>query len=229
MPLRLFEKTGLQVFLVRLRLVWTLSLPFLVRGALPSIESGRLSPALLAAWLLFGLSLHILPAPARRPQHEVMRLVDEFAPIISKTAAAGILFVLIGSLVFDDEKLVQLLPAITHLAFAFIFGSSLFTARPLIQKFAEAFHQDLNQAEKQHCRRFTLIWTLFFLLNAGVVVFLTEAGNLNWWTFYTGVGGYLAAGALGLFEYILRKYRFGRLTERPYDQLLRWLFESRDS
>jgi len=202
-----------------LRVMWTLALPFVIQYCL---AKQRLAP--LVPFLLVGAALSLLMLKSRPAQTELQRVVSGFGPMLAASMGLGVLFVLCGLYFRDNADFALVLPALNNVAFLLVFAGSLVVRRPLVERFARLFHADLTAEEVVYCYKVTWLWMLFFLINITVILLLAEFGPLSWWTIYTGVLGYLVAGAVGLGEYVVRKYRFGRFTDRFHDRLLqRWL------
>ena len=55
-----------------------------------------------------------------------------------------------------------------------------------------------------YMRRLTMIWTVFFALNACIAAWLAWQGSLAEWTLYNGCISYLLIGLLVVVEYLYR-------------------------
>ncbi len=202
-----------------LRVMWTLALPFVIQYCLLKQQLAPLVP-----FLLVGAILSLFMLKTRPPQTELARLVSGFGPMLAASMSLGVLFVLGGLYFRGSAEWALILPALNNVAFLLVFAGSLIVKRPLVERFARLFHADITPEEVAYCHKVTWAWVLFFVANITVILLLAEFGPLSWWTVYTGVLGYVAAGALGVGEYIIRKHRFGRFTDRFHDRVLqRWL------
>jgi len=202
-----------------LRVMWTLALPFVIQY---SLFKQRLAP--LVPFLLVGAILSLFMLKAQPAQTELQRLVSGFGPMLAASMCLGVIFALAGLYFHGSADWALILPALNNVAFLVVFAGSLVVKRPLVERFARLFHADLTPEEVIYCHKVTWAWVFFFLANITIILLLAEFGPLSWWTVYTGVLGYVAAGVLAVSEYIIRKYRFGRFTDRFYDRLLRrWL------
>lgn len=201
------------------RVLWTLALPFLVQYCLTTEQLGPLIP-----FLLTGAALLLLMLRSGPPKTELERLTNGFGPLLAGSMSLGIAFVLVGVYLEGSGELALLLPALNNFAFLVVFAGSLAIKRPLVERFARLFHPDLSPEEVRYCSNVTWLWVWFFILNISIITLLAACGPLMWWTLYTGALSYVAAGALGLGEYVVRKKRFGRFTDRLHDRILRrWL------
>jgi uncharacterized membrane protein len=204
------------------RVIWTLALPFVVQHCL---TTNQLAP--MGFFLALGAVLLLFMLRAGPPQTDLERLTHGFGPMLVGSMTLGIIFVLGGLYLKGNGQLALALPALNNLAFLLVFAGSLAIKRPIIQRFARLFHPDLSEPELVYCTHVTWLWSGFFLLNIIVTLSLAIWAPLHWWTLYTGAASYLIAGTLGLGEYVVRKKRFGRFTNRPHDKLLRRLLGER--
>jgi len=205
-----------------LRVIWTLALPFVVQHCL---SSDQLAP--LAAFLAVGAVIMLLMLRSGPPENDLQRVAKGFGPMLASSMSLGIVFVLIGLYLRQSGQFALVLPALNNLAFLVVFAGSLLLRKPIVERFARLFHPDLSQEEERYCTRVTWMWVVFFALNIAITLSLAVWGTLTLWTIHTGAVGYLAAGALGVIEYVVRKKKFGRFTERPHDRLLRRLLGAR--
>lgn len=203
----------------KVRVAWTLLLPFVVHYCL---KTNQLTP--LSVFLGVGAVLLVFMLRSGPPKTELERLVSGFGPMLAGSMCIGILFVLIGLAFNGSAQLALALPALNNLAFLLVFAGSLALKRPIVQRFAQLFHTDLSPEELRYCTNVTWLWVGYFVLNITITLGLAVWGNLTLWTIHTGAVSYIAAGLLGISEYVVRKKKFGRFTERPHDRLLRrWL------
>ncbi len=140
--------------------------------------------------------------------------------------AAAVVVALItvaGSL--ESMRALLFVPVAVNASFLVGFGHTLLSGPPLIERLARLQHPDLTTAEARWCRHWTVAWCCFFALNIGVAAMLASTGRLAWWTIYNGLISYVLMGLLFSAEYVLRKYRFRRMTKRPWDRLLQITFD----
>lgn len=207
----------------KVRVVWTLLLPFVVHYCLKTQE---LLP--LSIFLGVGAVFLIFMLRSGPPKTELERLINGFGPMLASSMCLGILFVFVGLAFGGSGRLALALPALSNLAFLLVFAGSLALKKPIVQRFARLFHPDLSPQELSYCTGVTWLWVAFFTINIAITLALAALGNLTLWTIHTGAVSYIIAGLLGVGEYIVRKKRFGRFTERPHDRLLRKLLNSGD-
>jgi len=167
-----------------------------------------------SAWLLILLGL--LHTAYR--SHELRRFAWRSALALPLCAAA---------LWLDDRRYMLAVPVLVNAALFSTFFGSLWSERPLVERFARMQVKDLSPAELAYCRSVTKLWCVFFVLNAATAGGLAIVGRLDLWTLYTGLISYILVGIVGASEYTVRKYRFGRYGDGLHDRILRSLLPTR--
>lgn len=127
---------------------------------------------------------------------------------------------------FANEVALRLMPVMLNLGMLMFFGSTLSTT-PIIERFARMFDPDLTPAQAAHCRQFTVIWCVFFAINA-VVAFGLCWAPVSIWALYTGPLNYGMMGLLFAAEFLMRRYRFGKYSDKFYDRVLSRMIPRRD-
>lgn len=120
----------------------------------------------------------------------------------------------------DDPRGIYWVPAVWNGGFALVFGGSLLSGPPTIERFARLIDPDLQPEEQAWCRRWTQVWTAWFLLNIGVVSALALVADRSLWAAWCGGVVYLGMALLFSLEYVLRKARFGRFRDHFADRAL---------
>lgn len=126
----------------------------------------------------------------------------------------------------DDPRFVLAMPVLVNLVLLFTFGETLRSGQmPIIERFARMQEKDLSEAKQAHCRRWTGIWCVFFVANAGTALALGLVAPLSWWATYTGGIAYGLMGLMFAGEYVLRKAKFRDDPPRsPLDRLMTRVF-----
>jgi uncharacterized membrane protein len=169
-----------------------------------------------AAWLLLALAiLHTIWRSRER-----RRLAWGSALAVPLCASA---------LWLDDQRYVLAMPVFMNGALFASFFASLRSETPLVERFARLRVQDLSAAEVRYCRSVTKLWCGFFVINGASAGALALFGSLQAWTLYTGLISYVLMAALGVSEYSVRKYRFGRYGSGLHDRVLRALLPARST
>lgn len=142
------------------------------------------------ALALIGLRVATLRSPAGR----VWRV-----PLLS---AAGIIAALAA---LDTPLAVKAYPAAVSLAAATVFAATLIYPPSLIERFARLREPDLPPAAQSYCRKVTIIWTVWLVLNTIIAAALSLPGYDEAWALWTGLVAYLVMGALFTGEIVVRR------------------------
>ena len=94
---------------------------------------------------------------------------------------------------------------------------------------ARLHHTTLPPGAIPYCRLITILWSLFFALNALFILWLAVAASLATWALYTGLLAYLVAGTLFATEKTYRAWRFRHYGQGVADAILRRIFPPRMS
>jgi uncharacterized membrane protein len=121
-------------------------------------------------------------------------------------------------LLTDSSLVLKLYPALADLVYVTIFGTSLYIPPPLVFYFIEIFdkifNKSLNKSIKgkltpkqveQYCRRATIAWCLFFVLDAMIAIFTVFWTSEFIWGLYNGGISYVAMGLLLVGEFVMLK------------------------
>lgn len=168
-----------------------------------AIEGGD---ARRAALLLFAIYLPIALARfiwGRRARLGAITLI----PLIP-LGAIGLSYLL------SEEGLLLAAPTLINLGLLLAFGGTLFTERPMIERFARLVDPGLSEPRQRWCALWTWIWCAFFALNGIAAGLLALLDDRIYWTAYTSMISYLLMGLLFGGEVALRYLRFGSLRER---------------
>lgn len=140
----------------------------------------------------------------------VVRVLGRGGPTTRPPVIVALLFVLaVLALALRQAGWVLMAPVVINIGLALSFGATLFSERPMIERFARLQHPDLSAAEVSWCRAWTIAWLVYFLVNVVVVSLLAAMAPVGWWTVYTGGIAYALMGLLFATEFVARKLRFG--------------------
>jgi uncharacterized membrane protein len=134
---------------------------------------------------------------------------------------------LAAAAVWNSPTSLLLTPALVSFSLLAVFSRSLATGQPMVEKFARLQIGDPTDAEIRYCRRVTIVWCVFFLVNGLAAAWLAVAGDLEIWALYTGFLAYLLIGILFASEFTYRHWRFRRYLGAPTDPLFRRVFPPR--
>ncbi len=116
-----------------------------------------------------------------------------------------------ASLALRDLHLLLWYPVAVNVVMLVLFGGSLFTAMPLVERLARLREPELPQRAIIYVRRVTQIWCLFFIINGSIALATCLAGSLHWWTLWNGMVSYLLMGLLMAGEWWVRRRLQARL------------------
>ena len=139
---------------------------------------------------------------------------------------AGLLL-LLGA-VLRQTIFVKAIPVLVSVALLATFAMSLRNPPSMVERFARREDPELSLAKVRYCRRITIVWCGFFVLNIAVTLALAAAAPLSWWSLYTGVVAYALVATLFTVEYVVRKRKFRDYGRWWHDRVLAAIFPPRD-
>ena len=143
--------------------------------------------------LLFGLRWLQL-----RRQHTAMGAVMGWLALLGALLC-------ISSQLLRTQHLLLWYPVAVNLAMLLLFGASLWSAMPLVERIARLREPVLPPAAVRYTRRVTQVWCLFFIGNGSMALFTCLLGNLRLWTLWNGAISYLLIAALMGAEWCVRQ------------------------
>ncbi|MBK6574635.1 MAG: hypothetical protein IPG17_00235 [Sandaracinaceae bacterium] len=200
----------LRVVLTILNVVLAVTYPLAVWWSLTH-TSARNTGLLVMLVLIPGIALR-LRGKTRSELWPVLRV-----PLV-------VLGVLLLGVLLNDPRFVFAMPVLINVGLLITFGSTLRTDLPMIERFARMQDPNLSEAQRAHCRRWTVRWCVFFVVNGSVALALALLADVRSWATYTGGIAYALMGGMFTAEFLERRYRFreygpGRLL--PHDWLLK--------
>lgn len=170
--------------------------------------------ALLLAWpfvIWFGLahnSLHwLLPLMALLLVLRLRQARKNVGPmrfVMQSVALAGIALC-VASVLLKTHQLLLFYPVVVNAVMLSVFGGSLWSAMPLVERLARLRTPDLPPQGVRYTRRVTQIWCLFFIFNGTIALFTALHGDMRMWTTWNGMLSYLLMGALMAGEWLIRR------------------------
>jgi len=136
----------------------------------------------------------------------------------------GMAAVLLFTVFRNDPVGLLLAPVLMNLVLLSSFGSSLWSDRPMVERFARLQIPDLPPDEVRYCRSVTKVWCGFFVVNGSICLILALLRDSAMWALYTGFLSYLLIGSLFGLEYVYRHWRFRRYRGGFADRLLSSVF-----
>ncbi|ATA18414.1 putative membrane protein [Gibbsiella quercinecans] len=110
-----------------------------------------------------------------------------------------------ASLLLGNYHLLLWYPVAVNVVMLALFGASLWSAMPLVERLARLRENTLPPAAVAYTRWVTRVWCVFFIVNGSVAAATCLAGNLLWWTWWNGMISYLLMGLLMAGEWLIRR------------------------
>lgn len=187
-------------------------------SATRNVRSIPVLPALTGLMLLawpfligFGLasnSLHgILPVMALVLLLRVCQARRQGGPLrylFVSVALAGIALCA-ASYVLHAHQWVLFYPVVVNLVMLVVFGGSLWTAMPVVERLARLREPDLSPVGVRYTRRVTQVWCGFFIINGAIALFTVLHADIRLWTLWNGMIAYLLMGTLMAGEWLVRQ------------------------
>jgi uncharacterized membrane protein len=175
---------------------------------------------IVLAWPLlvgFGLAhngLHwLLPVMAALLLLRLLLVRKQAGPmrrVLQSVALAGIVLC-VASSVLKAHQLLLFYPVVVNLVMLAVFGGSLWSAMPLVERLARLREPNLPPEGVRYTRQVTRIWCLFFIVNGSIALFTALHGDMRLWTAWNGVIAYLLMGALMAGEWLVRRRLMNRV------------------
>lgn len=96
-------------------------------------------------------------------------------------------------------------PVIMSLGMSLLFFSTVFYPPTLIEIFANIYSAPGIIISKIYCKKLTIIWGCFGIINAAIAFITVWLHNLTLWTLYNGLLSYCLMGLLFFGEMLYRK------------------------
>jgi uncharacterized membrane protein len=135
-----------------------------------------------------------------------------------------IIVICVLSMFLNSNIFILYLPCFISASLLASFGSSLLYPPTTVETFARMLVSELSPEEIVYCRRVTMIWILFFLLNGTTALYTACCTSLALWSLYNGLIAYIIMGLLFGAELSYRSWRFRRYAGLPTDFLFKKLF-----
>ncbi|MFP1816443.1 hypothetical protein ACLEC2_11655 [Lonsdalea quercina] len=168
----------------------TLSWPFLVWFSVTHPHQRWILPLLVLVFLLRFYALS-----------KDKRLFRETGGLL---AGIGALLCL-TSLWLQDTQWLMGYPVVVNLVMLGLFGGSLYSRMPLVERLARLKEPDLPPQAIRYTRKVTQMWCLFFVFNGSVAAWTCLAGNLRWWALWNGLMSYVLIGIVMGGEWLIRQ------------------------
>ncbi len=153
------------------------------------------SPSQLGLFLLAVFVLRILVIRKHPAQRGKQLLLTVFIGVILASL----------TWIFDTEKFLLWYPVGLNSVMLIVFIASLLFPPSAIEVIARIREPELNTEGVAYTRKVTMVWSVFFAINALVSTWTVLNNDMRVWTLYNGLLAYLAMGVLFVGELILRQ------------------------
>lgn len=178
----------------------------------PSIQ--LISGLVLLSWpflVWFGFThnaLHwLLPAIALMLILRFYQIRQKAGPmrfVVKCVALVGIILCA-ASYLLQSHQWLLFYPVVVNFTMLAVFGGSLWTAMPLVERLARLTEPALSPDAIRYTRRVTQVWCVFFIFNGSIALFTALQGDIQLWTIWNGMIAYLLMGALMASEWLIRR------------------------
>ncbi len=124
--------------------------------------------------------------------------------VIQLVATVGITLCA-ASYLLKTHQLLLFYPVVVNAVMLAVFGGSLWSAMPIVERIARLREPQLSPAGIRYTRRITQVWCLFFIINGGIALLTALYGDISLWTAWNGMIAYLLMGSLMAVEWLVRQ------------------------
>ncbi|MGE6981373.1 COG4648 family protein [Kluyvera intermedia] len=135
---------------------------------------------------------------------QTRRLAGPLRGVTQVVAAVGITLCT-ASYLLKTHQLLLFYPVVINAVMLAVFGGSLWSAMPIVERLARLQEPDLNDAAIHYTRRVTQIWCAFFIVNGSIALLTALYGDMALWTLWNGMVAYLLMGTLMAVEWLVRQ------------------------
>ncbi len=108
--------------------------------------------------------------------------------------------------IFNDPVYLKLNPVIISTCILLTFSYTLVNPPSMIETFARIQNKNLPKKAVPYCRKVTIIWCAFLLLNSLIALYTAIESDIKTWTLYNGFISYLLMGLLFAGEFSYRTF-----------------------
>ncbi|EKS6887741.1 hypothetical protein QCH21_003245 [Enterobacter bugandensis] len=124
--------------------------------------------------------------------------------VVQCVALAGIALCA-ASYLLKTHQWLLFYPVVVNLVMLAVFGGSLWTAMPLVERLARLREPNLPPEGVRYTRRVTLVWCGFFIGNGAMALYTVMHGDMHLWTLWNGMVAYILMGTLMAAEWLVRQ------------------------
>ena len=97
-------------------------------------------------------------------------------------------------------------PTIISLILLAVFGYTLLVPPSMVERIAKFAGSRFSDRTAPYTRKVTIVWCIFFAINAFVSGWISVSGSMEAWAFYNGFFAYLVMGVLFATELVVRYF-----------------------
>lgn len=97
-------------------------------------------------------------------------------------------------------------PTIFSLILLAVFGYTLLVPPSMVERIAKMAGSKFSDRTAPYTRKVTMVWCVFFAINAFVSGWISISGSMEAWAFYNGFFAYVIMGALFATELVVRYF-----------------------
>lgn len=113
-------------------------------------------------------------------------------------------------MIFNRQEMLLWYPVLVSVLMLLIFIYSLWVPPPMIERIARLREPNLSPAAIHYTRNVTLVWCVFFAVNAIVAAITVVWTEFNTWALYNGLISYMLMGVLFVVEFLIRQRLRGK-------------------
>ena len=132
--------------------------------------------------------------------------------VITKIVAVVGIALCVASFMLKTHQLLLFYPVVVNAVMLAVFGGSLWSAMPIVERLARLQEPDLPEKGVRYTRHVTQIWCGFFIINGGIALFTALYADMSLWTAWNGIIAYLLIGFLTAGEWLIRCQMIKRKT-----------------
>ena len=125
--------------------------------------------------------------------------------VVTQIVAAAGVTLCVASYLLKTHQLLLLYPVVVNAVMLAVFGGSLWSTMPIIERLARLQEPNLPLQAVRYTRRVTQVWSGFFIVNGSVALFTVAYGDMTLWTLWNGMIAYLLMGTLMAGEWLIRR------------------------
>lgn len=130
---------------------------------------------------------------------------------VQTVAAAGVLLSA-ASFLLKSHELLLFYPVVINSTMLAVFGGSLWTNMPIIERLARLQEPNLPPEGVLYTRRVTQVWCVFFVFNGSIALATALYADIQLWTVWNGIISYVLMGVLMGGELLVRRYMMSKET-----------------